>query len=173
MIEPIGFRGWLEAVVSSSDLLKAMQKTLEMRVEGDWEFGYPKEFTKPESVKITGKLRNAKTLGGSHFFLSAYAIKERPGFVYDSLEGGEDLRITASFLYIDGKGGYSSLGQRIGDYPGDSPKSNYGQPLKSPFWLADWVNHIVSGFEGFGGGGGDEEEPEWSPSRGPASLAGV
>lgn len=168
------FKVWLEAVVSSSNLLDAMQKTLEMRVDGDWEFGYPKDITRGESVKITGKLHNSKTLGGSHFFLSAYAIKERPGFVYDSLEGGEDLRITASFLYIDGKGGYSSLGARSREYAGESPNSNYGQPLKSPFWLADWVNHIVFGFDGFGGGGGDDEdEPEWSPSRGPASLVGV
>lgn len=166
------FRTWLEAFVSSEGLLEAMQKTLEMRVEGDWEFGYPKDVTRGDSVKITGKLRNGKTLGPSHFFLSAYAIKERPLFGYDSLSGGEDLRITASLLYIDGKGGYSSLGGRSREYAGDTPKSNYGQPLKSPFWLADWVNHVVAGFEGFGGGG-DDEEPDFSPEPSPSRLVGV
>lgn len=167
------FKSWMEAVVSSSDLMGAMQKTLEMRVDGDWEFGHPKDLTRGDSVKITGKLRNGKTLGGSYFFLSAYAIKARPGFTYDSLHGGEDLRITAMFLYFDGRGGYSKLGERGGEYHSESPRSNYGQPMKSPFWVADWVNHIVDGFKGFGGGGGDEEEPEWSPSAGPAHLVGV
>jgi hypothetical protein len=167
------FRTWLEASVSSDDLLVAMQKTLEMRVDGEWEFGYPKDVTRGDSVKITGKLRNGKTPGASHFFLSAYAIKDRPLFAYDSLSGGDGLRITASLLYIDGKGGYIGLGARGREYPGDSPKSHHGQPLNSPFWLADWVNHVVSEFEGFGDGGGDDEEPEWTPSAGPARLVGA
>lgn len=166
------FRNWLEAMVSSESLMEAMEKTLEMRVDGDWEFGYPKEVTRPEAVKITGKLRNSKTHGASYFFLSAYAIKGQPLFGYDSLEGGENLRITAMFLYIDGKGGYSKLGERGGEYHDEGPKSNYGQPIKSPFWLADWVNHIVSGFGGFGGGG-DNEEPEFSPDPSSSRLVGV
>lgn len=167
------FRTWLEATVSSESLLDAMKKTLEMRVDGDWEFGYPKDATRGDSVKLTGKLRNSKTLGGSHFFISAYAIKEQPLFAYDSLGGNNNLRITASFLYIDGKGGYSSLGNRSSDYAGEDSKENYGQPLKSPFWLADWVNSIVSKFEGFDDDGDDEDEPEWTPSAGPAQLVGV
>jgi len=167
------FRNWLEAVVSSENLADAMKKTLEMRVDGDWEFEFPKDATRGDSVKITGKLRNSKASGKSYFFLSAYAIKGRPLFAYDSLAGGDGLRITAMFIYFDGKGGYSKLGERGGEYGDDSPKSNYGQPLKSPFWLADWVNGIVAGFDGFGGGGGDDPEPEWSPSAGPAKLVGV
>jgi hypothetical protein len=168
----VRFKAWLEAVVSSESLLDAMQKTLEMRVDGDWKFGYPKDKTRGDSAKLTGELRNSKTAGASHFFLSAYAIKEQPLFAYDSLSGGENLRITASLIYRDGKGGYSLLGARGREYHDEDPKSNYGQPLRSPFWLADWVNSVVSGFDGFGGGG-DDEEPEWSPSRGPAKLVGV
>lgn len=169
----MGFRNWLEATVSSENLSGAMRKTLEMRVDGDWEFGHPKDVTRGDSVKLTGKLRNSKTPGDSYFFLSTYAIKENPMFAYDSVSGGDDLRITASFIYIDGKGGYSGLGARGGEYHDESPKSNYGQPLKSPFWLADWVNAIVSGFDGFGGDGGDDEEPEWSPTAGSSRLVGV
>lgn len=167
------FKAWLEAVVSSESLLDAMQKTLEMRVDGDWRFAYPKDVTRGDSVKLTGELRNSETAGNSHFFLSAYAIKGQPLFAYDSLSGGDNLKITAMFLYKDGKGGYAKLGERGSEYAGESPKSNYGQPLGSPFWLADWVNGIVAGFEGFGGDGGDEDEPEWSPSTGPAHLVGV
>lgn len=168
------FRTWLETMVSSENLLEAVQRTLEMRVDGSWDFGYPKDVTRGDSVKITGKLRNGKTYGSSYFSLSAYAIKERPVFGYDSLSGGDDLRITAMFLYFDGKGSYSKLGERGREFAGETPMSNYGQPIRSPFWLADWVNHIVSGFDGFGGGGGGEEdEPEWNPSRGPAQLVGV
>lgn len=174
MIHKLEFRNWLEATVSSENLSDAMRKTLEMRVDGNWEFAFPKDVTRGDSVKLTGKLRNAKTLGGSYFFLSAYAIKERPVFAYDSLGGGDDLRITASLLYVDGKGGYSGLGARGREYAGDGPRSSHGQPLKSPFWLADWVNFIVDGFEGFGGDGDDDDDdPAWSPTVGPARLVGV
>lgn len=165
------FRSWLEATVSSENLAEAMKKTLEMRVDGDWEFSFPKDITRGDSVKITGKLHNEKTHGSSYFFLSAYAIKEQPLFAYDSLGGGDNLRITASFIYIDGKGGYSSLGARGREYAGEDVESSHGQPLKSPFWLADWVNYIVSEFKGFGDG--DEDEPEWSPSPAPSQLVGV
>jgi hypothetical protein len=167
------FKNWLEAVVSSENLAEALKKTLEMRVEGEWEFTFPKDATRGDSVKIAGKLRNEKTSGASYFFLSAYAIKEQPLFSYDSLSGNNKLRITASFLYIDGKGGYSNLGVRSNEHAGDDPKSNYGQPIKSPFWLADWVNSMVSRFNGFNGGGGEEGEPEWTPSSDPARLVGV
>lgn len=167
------FRNWLETVVSSENLAEALKKTLEMRVDGDWHFEFPKEITKEESVKLTGKLRNSKTKGNSYFFLSAYAIKEQPLFSYDSLEGGDKLRINASFLYLDGKGGYSKLGERSRDYHDESPGSNYGSPIKSPYWLADWVNSIVSKFDGFGGDEGDDDEPEFNPTRGPAQLVGV
>lgn len=167
------FKKWFEATVSSENLLESMKKTLEMRVDGNWKFDYPKDITRGDSVKLTGELRNNKTIGNSNFFLSTYAIKQQPLFAYDSLKGDENLRITASFIYRDGKGGYSILGARGREYVSEDVKSNYGQPLKSPFWLADWVNSIVSGFNGFGGGGDDENEPEWSPTKGPASLVGV
>jgi hypothetical protein len=170
-MKELNFRNWMEAFVSSENLQEAMKKTLEMRVSGDWKFEFPRETTRQESIKITGSLANEKTNNGSSFSLSCYAIKERPLFGYDSLAGGDDLRITASMIYLDGKGGYSKLGERSSEYSGASPKSNYGEPLKSPFWLADWVNHVVAGFEGFGDGGDDE--PEHSPSWGPASLVGV
>lgn len=52
----------------------------------------------------------------------------------------------------------------------------FGGPLNTPKQVADWVKQIVDNFKGFGddgGGGGNDDEPEWSPSAGPASLVGV
>jgi hypothetical protein len=159
----VNFKQWMEATVSSEDIGTAMKKTLEFKVDGHWKVQVKNEPNIP-GVKILGELRNHKTAGASYFLLSAYAIFGQPLFAYDSVLGGDKLKIACSMLYMDGKGGYAKLGERSSLYGGSDPSSPYGLALKTPFELAHWVKSVVDGFSGFGSDGDDNDE-EPSPSQ--------
>lgn len=182
------FKEWLEAVVSSSDVGEAIKKTLELRVGGKWyDTEIKREKTHPNSppsVKFIGKLKNEKTdMGGpDYFFVSVYAILGRDkapdfGFTYDSVSGSEDLRIAASIIYLDGRGGYVKLGERSSDHASQDPLAPYGWSLRVPYDLATWINSVIGKFDGYGkfddDGNDEDPEPEWKPSSDPAGLVHV
>ena len=170
----MNFKLWLEAQVSSEDMGDALKKTMEFSIEGDWKFQIKKEPSLRHGVKFTGELRNNKTPGNSYFFLSTYAIFFQPVFAYDSIAGGDALKITAMILFFDGKGGYVKLGERGGEFPNLKINSSYGYALKTPLELSQWTKFIVDNWNFRDDNGGDEEEPEpWTPTPSDSKLVTV
>lgn len=155
----MNFKMWLEAKVSSENMAEALKKTMEFTVDGNWKFQIKKEPSLRHGVKFIGELRNHKTLGNSYFFLSTYAIFSQPLFSYDSVDGGDELRITAMILFFDGKGGYMKLGERGGEFTDLKTNASYGYTLKTPLDLAQWTKFIVDQFNLGSGGDNDDEEP--------------
>ena len=181
----MNFKEWIEAVVSSEDVGEALKRTLEMQVEGKWwDVEIRKEKTNPPAFKFIGKLRNEKSgYGGpDYFYVTAFAIlgskNGSPAFTYDTAGGGEDLRITGSVLYLNGRGGYSQLGVRSSDHHSQNLLSPFGWSVKTPFEFAKWVEGVVNRFDGFGDyddddDNDDEPKPEWKPNLDPAGLVNV
>jgi hypothetical protein len=170
----MNFRTWLEAVVSSEDVGEALKRTLVMQVEGKWwDVEVRREKTSPPAFKFMGKLRNERSgYGGpDYFYVTAFAIlggrNGSPLFSYDTAAGSEDLRITGSVLYLNGRGGYAQLGVRSSDHHSQDLSSSFGWSVRTPFEFAKWVEGVVNRFDGFGDydDDGDDDDPEtpWSP----------
>lgn len=190
------FRTWLESVVRTEDIGEAMKRTLEMVVDGDWEFiGGDRKVRRSETehslVRLTAFLRNDKTPGMDNFVLTAEASfafshydSKTGGMVWSSgevVEGGS-MKISCILQYgrKDMEGGTQvssmeyDLGSRFDGHNDSRLGSPFGRPLRTPMELAMWVKNMVENFKGFGDGGDDhEDEPEWSPTTGPAKLVGV
>lgn len=175
----------------------AMRKTLEMVVDGDWKFSggelRPRlSETELSKVRLTGFLRNEKTPGIDSFVLAAEAEFDSSG--YDSLTGelfsmgvakGKKMKISCILAYgrRDVEHGVQvssmeyDLGSRFEVHGESRLESPFGRPLGTPMELAKWVNFMVDNFKGFkgddGDDGDDDNEPEWTPSTGPAQLVGV
>lgn len=167
------FKQWLqEAIVETKNLGEAIKKTLEFTVPGSWSFDIaPHQWNRPkDSVRVTGHLKNQKTPDSAFFFLSAYAILEKPIESYDSITGDTDMRIVASFLFFESKNKYRKLGERSNNILGNWGEDD-GKSLKTPYQLSQWINTLIDKF------GKDDDPPDESPKNTPTpsipQLVGV
>lgn len=200
-----GFRQWLaEAKVRGSVAGEAMKKTLEFKVNAEWikwnlePKGWMTDQGTKDSFDFSFAFHNPKVAKPAFFYLRAFAILEKPDAEYDSVSGGEDMKIKASLFLFNGKTGLagrqsgaeprsiSGLLDREGhiklserddrvNFPGALAEFD-GPVLRTPLQLADWINKVIDHTD-IGGedDGGDDKEPDHPevPDAGSKRLVGV
>lgn len=143
-----GFRTWLEAVVSSESVGEAIEKTLRLMVDGEWNFKDRRSVVVNSAARKINVAKDAELIrGGRLFRLSINAEFPEGGggdgaFAhrrYDTSDGLDGLEIKC-MVWMGGK----MIGQRgfSGDSSGRSPLGKT-LPFKKPMDLAAWVNDIA------------------------------
>ena len=171
------FKNWLnEAQVQTKDIGSAIEKTLEFKIPGTWDFdSSPHQWDRPhDAMRVSGTLKNHKTPGPTnYFFLSCYAIMETPISTYDSITGNTSMRIVASFHYVEAPGSVKKLGERSRSITPPRSSGSWGKhdgtALKTPYELANWVQTLI---DEYGKDDDDRDDPEESPTVDP-HLVGV
>lgn len=197
-----GFSLWLEARVKGSMAGDAMKKTLDFKVDAEWikweveKKGWITDEGAKDSFDLSAAFYNPKVQRPAFFYLRAFAILGRPDAEYDSVHGGEEMKITANLYLFGGKtglsGAVSSGGQkslkgllekeghvllshredRI-NFPGFLGELD-GPPLRTPLELADWINKVIGHTDmGMDDDGNDGPENPEVPNPTGGVLAGV
>ena len=193
------FYGWLsEATVKGSAAGEAMKKTLDFKIDAEWikwsvePRGWITDKGVKDSFDLSATFYNPKVPKPAFFFLRAFAILETPSSEYDSVKGGDEMKITASLSLFNGRSGlggpggearsmrglldakgHLTLSERGGNFPGVLAEFD-GPALRTPLQLAEWVEKVIDNTDIGGEDDGEDENPE-SPVPEPSGgrLVGV
>ncbi len=188
------FKEWFEikeAIVKTSDAGSAIKQTLQFKIEdAEWiKFNLEKKGWNTgsgikDSFDFSLAFHHPKIKKPAFFFLRAFAIVEDSQAEYDSVKGGESMKIDATFFLFNGKTGLSGISDNVKnlrkklEIQGNiklSERSNKlqspgeflnGPSLKTPLELAEWVNKtiIMTDIDGFDDDEQNDEDVPDDPS---------